>query len=125
MAQINSGTDALNEIIRILQGPGAHSYHATQELLDIAKAGLIAESNLARFGLTRSGIVIPWPESSSITKTTYYPDTFQLVVHLKNGSAYQYFPFPADQWEALKKTDSIGRFYASSIKKEYNYKQVL
>lgn len=72
-----------------------------------------------------SGIVILWPDSSTIERTVYYPDTLILAVHFKNKTVYQYFPVPLAQYEELRKTDSIGRFYATRIKKEYNYKQIL
>lgn len=60
-----------------------------------------------------------FPESSMVSKADYEPENSVLIITFKNGTKYAYQDFPADKWEELKSTESIGKYINSAIKGAY------
>lgn len=56
-------------------------------------------------------------KSSSIKACDYFDDTGTLCVHFHNGGTYHYPDCPKSEFEALKKADSVGKHFHSTIRK--------
>lgn len=57
-------------------------------------------------------------KSSNIHSVGYDPATLVLEVQFSNGGVYQYPAVPPEMYEALLKSESIGRFVAQVIRKD-------
>lgn len=60
-------------------------------------------------------------ESTAIKAVSYDHDKLTLLVIFKNNGMYTYHEVPAQVFEELRKTDSIGRFVATQIKPFYKF----
>lgn len=63
-------------------------------------------------------------ESSSIESIGYFRGSETLEIEFKNGSIYQYFGVPIDEYWRLMQADSKGSYFAENIKDEYNYTKI-
>lgn len=120
---INSETDALRQIIRILNEPQSHSWHKRNEIISIANQGLSAAGH--HVGTFGNCDFKSWPDSSTIISTGYLLDTETLTIKFNNGTTYEYLNVKLPIWDELKRCASIGKFFGSHINKQYEFKQIL
>jgi hypothetical protein len=60
--------------------------------------------------------------SSIIQKVVYTVSLKSLTIYFKNSKeSYTYFDVPLTVYQDLIKADSIGKYFASNIKKKYNF----
>ncbi len=63
-------------------------------------------------------------ESSVLAEVGYDQKRRLLEVKLVSGAVYQYLDVPAREFMALLAAESSGRYYNTSIKPNYDYRQV-
>jgi antagonist of KipI len=74
-----------------------------------------------------SSIFLDTPTSTIIKKVIYSLEDKILEIELKDGTIYQYFPFPFNEWIRYKDEIAMGkssRQFYNYILKQYNYRQV-
>jgi hypothetical protein len=59
-------------------------------------------------------------QSSTITAIGYSAKKSELHIIFVGNHEYVYRDFPADLWEQFRKAESVGRFFAQSIKKKFH-----
>ena len=62
--------------------------------------------------------------SSNIYGVDYNPETEDLVVHFKNGSAYKFAHVPADIADDLVSASSVGKYFNANIRNEYPFERM-
>ena len=60
--------------------------------------------------------------SSNISQIGYDPDLKILIIKFKNGSMYEYLNVPLVTYTNFSKSESIGKFFISNIKNNFQYK---
>lgn len=63
-------------------------------------------------------------KSSQIRRFAYTADKQILTMEFNSGGIYEYAEFPADQFEALQKAESVGTFLGQNIKGKYAFKRI-
>lgn len=89
-------------------------YDKTVETLEIIKK---EKQNMSDFTYTQSLL----NSNSTAVKHAYYnvDDKTLLVVMRENGNAYRYDGVPVWVWNDFKAADSLGRFFANTVKRSY------
>ncbi|NHC37250.1 KTSC domain-containing protein [Scytonema millei] len=65
------------------------------------------------------------PVQSTMATSIGYDCTDRILqVEFSSGSVYQYVDVEPETWEALQETDSLGRFYNSNIKGQYDCQRI-
>ena len=59
--------------------------------------------------------------SSNVASIGYDPKSMLLEVEFKNGSIYQYFDVPENEYLNVISAESIGRYLNQNIKNNYRY----
>ena len=62
--------------------------------------------------------------SSMIASLGYEADTSTLEVEFNSGAVWQYYDVPESIYHDLMNSDSLGKFFHSSIKRQYREAQV-
>ena len=63
-------------------------------------------------------------ESSNLAAIGYDPETEVLRVRFKTGGEYEYADVPRETAKSFKTADSVGKFFFSEIKNEFESKKV-
>jgi hypothetical protein len=63
-------------------------------------------------------------QSSQVESIGYDAATKTMAVQFHNGGLYRYDGVPPDVYEAALKAQSVGKFLAQSIKKQYRHHKV-
>lgn len=65
------------------------------------------------------------PVTSSMLQAVGYDEANKLLyVQFNNGKVYKYLDVPANEYEAMKQSESIGRYLNGVIKPNYQAEQV-
>jgi hypothetical protein len=59
--------------------------------------------------------------SSTISYSTYDPDTQVMTIEFMNGSIYEYANVPQDEYESFVNASSAGKYFGAHIKDIYNF----
>ena len=60
-------------------------------------------------------------ESTNIVRTEYDTETKKLVTEFKNGTRYVYDDVPHNVYTKFRMAESQGKFFSTSIAKNYKY----
>jgi hypothetical protein len=60
--------------------------------------------------------------SSTVVSVGYFDGTME--VEFKKGEIYQYYGVPIEVYENLFKSESVGKYFAKEIKKEFPYRLI-
>jgi hypothetical protein len=60
------------------------------------------------------------PTSSSLVTTAYYDTSNRYMIIVLQGTAYHYCDVPSGLWSAFRSAASLGRFYNSQVKGQYD-----
>lgn len=63
--------------------------------------------------------------SSNLKKASYNTESKLLTVTFNNGSIYEYYEFPWDNFTKFRMSESQGKFLNTNINGKYNYKKVV
>ena len=63
-------------------------------------------------------------DSKSLLKTSYNYNTQQLIATFTKGNVYIYGDVPVKIYEGIKTAESVGTYFAKSIKNSYTYKKL-
>jgi hypothetical protein len=64
---------------------------------------------------------IDTPESSTIARVGYDPDTMVLVVEFQKTGVYHYYDVPQAVFDAMRIAGSKGQYLAQNVKGTYRY----
>jgi hypothetical protein len=64
-------------------------------------------------------------ESTSLSSVNYYPAMQMLEVEFQSGSVYVYFDVPPNEYMALLRADSMGRYFVQHIRNEYRFQRLV
>ncbi|QGV68150.1 KTSC domain-containing protein [Clavibacter nebraskensis] len=62
--------------------------------------------------------------SSNIAAVGYDAQSLVLEVEFLNGATYQYFDVPRAEYDGLIQAQSVGSYFAKSIKSTYRYSRI-
>ena len=63
-------------------------------------------------------------ESSSLVSIGFAREAHVLEIEFRSGAIYRYLGVPQTVFDALKKAESKGRYFAQSIRGKYEFKRV-
>jgi hypothetical protein len=63
-------------------------------------------------------------QSSNLVRSEYDTVTKKMVVEFKNGTKYEYDDVPHTIYTRFRLSESQGKFFSSSIAKNYKYKKI-
>jgi uncharacterized protein YuzE len=97
------------------------------EILDASKR-TADDSVLKQFGLDFSPLrtsVMPFVESSMMSRVEYDEDTSELDITFKSGKTYRYREVPPDIYSDLLDAESNGEFFNEKIKDTFDFVEVV
>jgi hypothetical protein len=63
-------------------------------------------------------------QSSNLVRSEYETATKKMIVEFKNGTKYEYDEVPHTIYTRFRLSESQGKFFSSTIAKNYKYKKV-
>ena len=63
-------------------------------------------------------------QSSNLVRSEYDTATKKMIVEFKNGTKYEYDEVPHTIYTRFRLSESQGKFFSSTIAKNYKYKKV-
>jgi KTSC domain len=63
-------------------------------------------------------------ESTSLASMGFAKEARVLEIEFRSGAIYRYFDVPQNVFEELKRAQSIGRYFAQSIRGKYEFQRV-
>lgn len=109
---ITNERETLELIIKKITGIGDLLY---EDIVMIARKGLATGNAETDFEY--------WPDSSTIAWAEYHPKRQALYIMFRTRKLYQYDLFPSDEWQKMKRCESVGKFFNTTVK-QYQSREV-